>query len=111
MVVNIPLGLNRLDKADNLRKSGDIPQSLRISAMSIELIEFIKSDSSVLPGISRKTIAARVQSALSDAEEMKRSLNLKQQSTSPSSQSESTKTVSKTTLRQQQYLPTLLVAG
>jgi SpoVK/Ycf46/Vps4 family AAA+-type ATPase len=96
---DILLGLNGLDKADNLRESGDIPQALKISEMSIELlIEFIKSDSSVLPGISRETIADRVQSALSDAEEMKSSLNSKQQSTSPSSQSESsTKTASKTT--------------
>lgn len=72
---DILLGLNGLDEADTLRERGELEKSLKISEAAMELlIQFLRSDPTVLPNISRDTISQRVHFALSDAEEIKRNL-------------------------------------
>ena len=84
---DVLLGLDGLDQADILREKGEFHRALKISELSLELlIEFLKSERSLLPTISRETVGARVACALTDAEEMKKKLKTKQQ-TSPSSRS------------------------
>lgn len=89
---DILLGLKGLDQADILRERGEYEKSLKIGEMAMELlIEFLKADLSVLPGVNRQTISQRVQCALTDAEEVKKSIKKStagnKQNTSPSSQS------------------------
>jgi spastin len=70
---DVRLGLDGLDQADTLRRQGRTREALKISELSIELlIQFLKSDpTTVAPNISRETVGARVQVALTSAEEMK----------------------------------------
>ena len=69
---DILLGLDGLDHAEQLRQSGDLEQALKVSEMAMELlIEFLKTEKSVLPGMDRSTISQRVHVALTEAEEMK----------------------------------------
>jgi SpoVK/Ycf46/Vps4 family AAA+-type ATPase len=96
---DILLGLNGLDEADRMRESGDFEPALKMSEMAMELLlQFLKSESSLLPSIRRDSISSRVQAALTDAEEMKRDLNSRQQISPSSSKSQSpTKKSFKTT--------------
>jgi ATP-dependent 26S proteasome regulatory subunit len=85
----ILLGLNGLDKAEELRDSGDLDEALKISKLSMQLLlEFLRSDPSVLPSISRDTVSARVHSALTDAEEMKQTLKTRHPKTKLTTQPE-----------------------
>ena len=82
---DVRLGLKGLDEADSLRERGDLPKALKISEMSLELlIDFLKSDPSLIPTIGRDTVGARVHVALTDAEGMKR--RLKEQAQPPKAQ-------------------------
>lgn len=73
---DVRMGLDGLDQADNLRRQGRTREALKVSQLSIELlIHFLRSDPSVLPGVARETVGARVQGALTDAEEMKANIS------------------------------------
>jgi SpoVK/Ycf46/Vps4 family AAA+-type ATPase len=81
---DVLLGLKGLDEADSLRERGDLQKALKVSEMSLELlIEFLKSDPSLVPTIGRDTVGARLHVALSDAEEMKRRLKQQAQPSKP----------------------------
>lgn len=75
---DILLGLDGLDKAEALMMEQEtsvenLEEALKISRMSIELLlEFLRSDPSVLPSVSRDVVSSRVASALTTAEEMKK---------------------------------------
>jgi SpoVK/Ycf46/Vps4 family AAA+-type ATPase len=73
---DVLLGLHGLDQAESLRKQGRVREALKISELSIELlIQFLKSNpTTVVRNISRDTVGARVQVALTSAEEMKATL-------------------------------------
>ena len=96
---DVLLGLQGLDEAENLLEKGDLKQALKISELSLELlIEFLKTDRSTLPTITREVVSARVASALTEAEEMKRILKTpSSRQTSPSSQSQANIYPSRTT--------------
>ena len=88
---DVLLGLKGLDQADSFREQGDYQKSLKMSEMAMELlIQFLKAEPSVMPGINRETILQRVQCALTNAEELKRNIAARKVSaktSSPSSRS------------------------
>jgi ATP-dependent 26S proteasome regulatory subunit len=69
---DIDLAFEGLDQVDSLRQQGKIQEALKISELSIELlIQLLRSDKSVLPGVDRGVVGDQIQSALTAAEEMK----------------------------------------
>ena len=69
---DVRLGLSALDEADDMRESGDLSGSLKVSELAIELlIEFLRTDVTMAPLLDREFVTSRVQAALSDAEALK----------------------------------------
>lgn len=69
---DVLLALDGLDQADDFQRRGRIREALKVSQLSMELlIHFLQSDPSVVPGISRESVGARVKDAMTKAEEMK----------------------------------------
>jgi SpoVK/Ycf46/Vps4 family AAA+-type ATPase len=73
---DINLAFEGLEQVESLRQQGNLPEAIKISKLSLELlIQFLRSDPSVLPNVDREMVGHQVQLALTSAEEMKEALS------------------------------------